>query len=317
MKNLDFLHQVEERVYYIDSLKLGSHSVSGIYLIVADDITLIEVGTSTNVPYIVEAVRALGYKESDIKRAIVTHVHLDHSGGAGNLVELLPHVKVHVHERGLKHLADPAKLLQSAEMVYGNPETIAAIHGEVLPVPEKNLVPIFDDIIDIGGGIQLQVFEGPGHAPHHLCVYEPQSGCLFSGEALGHYHPDTGMLLPAVAPPGFDLRASLDTIQQIKTLKPRVICFSQFGQLRDAAFVLNEAKALLTAFGDRIREALEDGMGSGDIIEMMLREIADNPNAQRFSEESIRGMLMSIVLGYYYHFQRIHLENGPIRPEKK
>lgn len=309
MENLDFLHQVEERIYYIDPLKLGSHSVSGIYLIVAEDITLVEIGTSTNVPYILEAARALGYKESDINRAIVTHVHLDHSGGAGNLIRLLPHVKVHVHERGLGHLADPTKLLQSAEMVYGNPETIAAIHGEVLPVPKENLVPVSDDNIDIGGA-RLRVFEAPGHARHHLCVFEPQSGCLFSGEALGHYHPESGMLLPAVAPPGFDLEASFETIRRIEALKPSIICFSQFGQHRDAPFVLNEAKTLLAAFGARVREALENGVGSGDIIEMMLREVANNPGAQRFSEESIRGMLMSIVLGYYYYFQRINFENN-------
>jgi glyoxylase-like metal-dependent hydrolase (beta-lactamase superfamily II) len=317
MKNLPFLHQVEERIYYVDPLKLGSHSVSGVYLIVADGITLVEIGTSTNVPYILEAVRAVGHKENDVRRAIVTHVHLDHSGGAGNLIKLLPHMRVHVHERGLGHLADPTKLLQSAQMVYGNPETIAAIHGEVLPVPKENLVPVLDDIIDIGSGMQLHVFDGPGHAPHHLCVFEPQSGCLFSGEALGHYHPDSGILLPAVAPPGFDLKASLDTIQKIGMLKPRIICFSQFGQHRDAAYILKEAKALLTAFGDRIRRALDNGVDNGDIIEVLQREVADNPSAQRFSEESIRGMLMSIVLGYYCYFQRTGFENGRIRPEKK
>lgn len=304
MKVPDFLHKVDQYIYYIDPLRLGAHSVSGVYLILSDGVTLIETGTSTNIPHAIEAVRALGFRESDVRRAIVTHVHLDHSGGAGTLVQRLPDVRIHVHERGLRHLADPARLLQSAQMVYGDEETIAAIHGEVLPVPPGNLIAVTESKINVGGGIHLNVFGAAGHAPHHLCVFEPQSGCLFSGEALGHYHPDFGILLPAVAPPGFDLQASLDTIRRIGSLKPRTICFSQFGQHRDAAFVIEEAQRLLVDFAERIRAALEGGMGAGEIMEMMLEDLSGKPQARKFSEQSIRGMLMSIVLGYYQYFQR-------------
>jgi glyoxylase-like metal-dependent hydrolase (beta-lactamase superfamily II) len=309
MKALNFLQEVAGSIHYIDPLKLGEHSVSGVYLIIADGITLIEVGTSTNVPHILEAVRALGYDANDIKRAIVTHVHLDHSGGAGTLAQLLPRLRIHVHGRGLRHLADPTKLLESAQLVYGTPETISAIHGEVLPVSPKNLVAASDETLDLGGGILLKIFDAPGHAPHHLCGFEPQSGCLFSGEALGHYHPDFNMLLPAVAPPGFDLQASIETIHKIAALKSRIICFSQFGQHRDPPFVLEESERLLKSYAELIREALRDGMDTGDIIEAMLQRISKEPHARKFSEQSIRGMLTSIVLGYFGYFQRTSKAN--------
>jgi len=299
--------EVERTVYYVDPLGIGSQSVSGVYLLIADGITLIETGTSLNAPHILDAVRSLGHKESDIVRAIVTHVHLDHAGATGWLVRRVPHMRVCVHERGARHLADPSRLMSSAEMVYGDRETITDIHGEIIPVPEKNLAPVTNEHLDIGAGTRLKIFEAPGHAPHHLCVFEPDTGCLFSGEALGHYLPAFDILTPAVAPPGFDLAASMETSQRIRDLDPRVICFSQFGQHRDPAFVIEESDRLLNDYGDRIRRALERGMSSGDIIEMLFTRLSREAFAENFSDQSIRGMLMSIVLGYYQYFERTGL----------
>ncbi|RJP64518.1 MAG: MBL fold metallo-hydrolase [Candidatus Abyssobacteria bacterium SURF_17] len=296
--------QVEPDIYYINPLALGSHSVSGVYVLVGDGITLIEASTSQIAPHVLDAVRALGAKDKDVVRCIVTHVHLDHAGGAGWLVQQLPHLKIHVHERGAKHLADPSNLLESAQMVYGDRETIHAIHGEVLPVPEENLVPVKESEIDIGSSIRIRIFEAPGHAPHHLCIYEPKSGCLFSGEALGHYIPEFDIITPAVAPPGFDLDASVATAEAIRGLGARVICFSQFGQHRNPSFVIRETVNLVRTYGDLIRAALEHGFGTGEIMDMMFERVSEQPQASKFSEQSIRGMLASLVLGYYHHYRR-------------
>ncbi|UCD57043.1 MAG: MBL fold metallo-hydrolase [Candidatus Hydrogenedentota bacterium] len=304
MSEKDAIVRVEHNVYYIDPLRLGSHSVSGIYLLVGEDVTLIETGTSHVAPHVFEAVRAIGLKEKDIARCIVTHVHLDHAGATGWLVRRVPHVRVYVHERGARHLADPSRLMESAQMVYGDTETIREIHGEILPVPEGNLVPVKDIEIDIGSGIRLRIFDAPGHAPHHVCIFEPGTGILFAGEALGHYIPDFDVLTPAVAPPGFDLEASVETARKIRGLDPRIICFSQFGQHRDPAFILEESERQTRNYGELIRISLENGLGTGDIIEMMLERLSREPQARRFSEQSLRGMLMSIVLGYYQYFRR-------------
>lgn len=298
------LLQVEDTIYYIDALRLGSHSVSGIYLIVADGITLIEAGTTHTAPYIIESVRSLGFREGDVVRCINTHIHLDHACASGWLVRRMPQMRVYAHERGLKHLADPSRLLESAQTVYGDMETIIEIHGEVLPVPERNLVPITDAELDIGAGTRLQVFEGPGHAPHHICIFEPGTACMFSGEALGHYLPEFDVITPAVAPPGFDLEASIETVNKIRALNPRTICFSQFGQRRDPEYVYEEWERQMHSYGELILSELKRGMGTGEIMEMLFESLTRDPKTRQFSEHSLRGMLMSTVVGYHQYFQR-------------
>jgi len=305
----DGLIQVEPHIYYLDSRRFETSNVSGVYLVVGDGITIIETATTLVAPYILEAVLELGFKESDIQRAIVTHVHLDHAGGTGWLIGRVPEMQVYVHERGLKHLADPSNLINSAESVYGGPERVKAIHGEILPVPAANLVPVRDTELDIGSGIELRIFDGPGHASHHLCVFDPSSRSVFSGEALGHNHPEIGVLQPAVSPPGFSLEASLETIGKIRDLSPAIICFSQFGQRRDAAGVIEEAERQLREYRDFILTRLERGLTaaqiSDDLADLYLGEVLGRKASDTERHNAfVRSMLMSIVAGYQTYFQR-------------
>jgi glyoxylase-like metal-dependent hydrolase (beta-lactamase superfamily II) len=305
----DQLIQVGSKIYYLDSRRVNSTNVSGVYLVIGDGITLIETATTLIAPRVVEAAAEIGFKEADIRRAIVTHVHLDHAGGTGWLVNRLPQMKVYVHERGLRHLHDPSRLIHSATAVYGGIDRLTAIHGETLPVPMENLVPVTDANIDVGGDIDLAFISAPGHASHHLCVFEPESGCLFSGEALGHNHPETGVLQPAVAPPGFDFEASKETIGKLRKLNPRTICFSQFGQRHDASFVIEEAEQQLERYHRLILTRLKQGLETRRIVD----EVADlylekllNLELQGTEDHRgfLRSMLSSIVLGYETYFRR-------------
>jgi glyoxylase-like metal-dependent hydrolase (beta-lactamase superfamily II) len=299
------ISQFERNVYYLDSRKVNPYGVSGVYLLVGDGITLIETGTSLIVPNILEAVHEIGYQERDIKQAIVTHVHLDHAGGTGTLVSHLPDLQVYVHKRGLSHLRDPSRLIDSARAVYGNVSTIHAIHGEIVPVPDENLISVIDREIYIGSGMRLRIIDAPGHAPHHLCVYEEESGSLFSGEGLGHNYPESGMLHPAVAPPGFDFEESMKTIRKIHQLKPQSICFSQFGQRRDASYVLEESERQLKIYHDFILKRLRGGMASKEIIEEIIED-----HSRDMGEFKVHGsMLASLVSGYQIYFQRSGMVN--------
>jgi glyoxylase-like metal-dependent hydrolase (beta-lactamase superfamily II) len=305
----DQLIQVGSRIYYLDSRRLNSTNVSGVYLVVGDGVTLIETATTLIAPHIVEAAIAIGFDETDIERAIVTHVHLDHSGGTGWLVNRLPHLQVYVHERGLRHLHDPSRLIDSATAVYGGIDRITAIHGETLPVPMNNLVPVTDAELDVGAGVQLRILSAPGHASHHLCVFEPESGCLFSGEALGHNHPESGTLQPAVAPPGFDFEASMETIRKLGQLEARTICFSQFGQRNDASFVLEEAAGQLEACRQFIGSRLERGIDPRRIADELARLHQEDALSSKLSQqpdhgEFLRSMVASIVIGYETYFRR-------------
>jgi glyoxylase-like metal-dependent hydrolase (beta-lactamase superfamily II) len=303
------ISQVEPNVYYLDSRRVSRFGVSGVYLVVGDGLTLIETATSLIAPYILEAAARIGFRAEDIRRAIVTHIHLDHAGGTGWLARRLPDLRVWVHERGRKHLHDPSALVESAKLVYGDLDTITAVHGEVLPVPEESLVPVRDEALDIGGGMELRIVDAPGHASHHLCVLEPESGCLFSGEALGHNHPETGTLQPAVAPPGFDFEASRATAAKLRDLRPRTICFSQFGQRRDASFVIDESERQLEMYRDFILTRMRRGLTTEQIMEEVSKlhaeERPETPYDSAGDQDGfLRSMLVSIVVGYQTYFQR-------------
>ena len=295
------ISQVEPHIYYLDSRQVNAYGVSGVYFVIGDGITLIETGTALIVPEILKAVSEIGYKETDINRAVLTHIHLDHAGGTGLLINHLPDMAVYVHEKGLKHLHDPTALIESAKLVYGDLHAIHEIHGQILPVPEKNLFPVTEADIDLGRGITLKVFDAPGHSSHHLCMFEPQSGCLFSGEALGHHHPETGALLPAIAPPSFNFEDSNSTIDAIENLNPKTICFSQFGQRSDIAFVIKQVRDQFHLYGNLILAALKQNVPLDEIGKSLLKEydpkgISSDPISQ--------SMLKSIVVGYHVYFKK-------------
>ena len=294
--------QVASNIYYLDSRKVSAFGVSGIYIVMGDGLTLIETGTSLIAPHILKAVGDIGYHPRDIKQAILTHIHLDHAGATGWLVRRVPDMKVYVHERGARHLLDPSKLIKSAETVYGSLENILALHGEILPIPEENLVPVSNMEINIGGGVSLKIFEALGHAPHHICLFEPESGCLFSGEALGHYIPELELFSPAVAPPGFDLEASKETWKKIREFNPRIICFSQFGQHHDPIFVIEESERQLVYYYDLITTRLERGSDPNALIDEIYRKLAKD----RVSDpQGTHSTLASMVYGFATYHQRI------------
>ena len=295
------LIKVEPDLYYLDVRGNSAFNVSGIYLMISDGITLIETGTSLVAPDILEAVKNLGFDKTDIKRAIVTHIHLDHSGGTGWLVERIPDLQIYVHEKGLKHLQDPTVLIESAETVYGSLESIIRIHGEILPVPRENLHPVLNSEVGIGKTEPLRTFDAPGHASHHLGIFDPSNGCLFSGEALGHHHPETGAIQPAVAPPGFNYEASRQTLDKISQQNPSRICFSQYGQGNDPVAIIEENRRQLEMFYELTLKQFREGKSTSETVETLLIDL--------FGKEGqdislFRGMMGSIVTGYEIYFRR-------------
>lgn len=302
MSKVGRITEVDAGIYYMDSQGLGPMDLSGVYIVVADGLTLIETGGGLTIPHILESVQEIGYQEKDIRRSIVTHVHLDHAGGAGSLVQRLPWLRIYVHERGARHLLDPSKLMKSAEMVYGSRKKVLDLHGEVIPVPEENLSSISDTDLSIGSDSSLRIFSTPGHAPHHLCVFESRTRCLFSGEALGHYYPQSDMLTPAVAPPGFNLVASKETTMKIQQFNPKTICFSQHGPHRDAAFVISESIRLLEFHNDLIGDMLKQKLSPEEIIEEMIR---DTMGERWGGKQSAHSMVTSLVLGFVGYYQRL------------
>ena len=163
--------EAAEGIRAIDSLMCGREKVTSCYLLEGEEPALVETGPTTSVDTVREGLGALGIGPEDLAHIVVTHIHLDHAGGAGALAPHFPGATVWVHERGEPHLADPTKLVASATRVYGE-EALNAMFGPVLPVPRERLKAVGDrDVIELGGR-SLEVLYTPGHASHHVALLD-------------------------------------------------------------------------------------------------------------------------------------------------
>ena len=205
----------------------GQQDFGAVYLIDDECKAIIETGTSWDVERILGAVRGFGLSPRDIDFLVVSHIHLDHAGGAGFLLESMPRAKVYVHERGFRHLVDPSRLVASAQAALGPEE--AREFGTMRPIPADRLVAVRDgDTLDLGAH-ELRFLDSPGHAPHELTILDSRNGCVYTGDAAGLYFPGDEILIPIAPAPGFDLAKNLETFERLLALEPRALLFSHYG----------------------------------------------------------------------------------------
>src|SRR5699024_6429975 len=170
--------RLDDRISLIDGFDMDIPSRTGTYVINEKELTLIEVGPSPSVKYIKKGLETLGYSFQDVKYLIVTHVHLDHAGGAGLLLQQCPNAKLIVHPRGARHLIDPQKLAAGARAIYG--ESFSDIYDPIVPVPEDRVITKTEgDVLQIGPDCVLEFMDTPGHAKHHFTIYDPISNGVF------------------------------------------------------------------------------------------------------------------------------------------
>ena len=197
----------------------GYQGITAGYLIRSSRPCLVETGTSTSAPVVRAALATLGIEPADLATVVVTHIHLDHAGGVGDIASMFPSAEVVVHEKGARHLADPSRLMASARMVYG--DALDVLFGELAPVPADRLRAL-DDVgaVDLGDGRRLESYYSPGHAKHHVGLLDSRSGDLYVGDAAGVYIPETGDLRPATPPPDFDLEVALASLGEVRRARP-------------------------------------------------------------------------------------------------
>lgn len=213
----------------IDVRLFGVEGLSCSYVVDAAEPALIETGPTTVLGAVVEGLEALKIAP---KHVVLSHIHLDHAGGAGHVCALFPEATVWVHEVGAKHMIDPARLVASATRIYG--EAMDTLWGPVQPVPEARLQAIGDGDVIALGDRELRVLYTPGHASHEVTLYEPDTGAAFVGDTAG-VCLGADWQKPATPPPDFDLEAALDSIERVKGLKANAICFTHYGPAREPA----------------------------------------------------------------------------------
>jgi glyoxylase-like metal-dependent hydrolase (beta-lactamase superfamily II) len=213
---------------------------------------LVESGPTNSIPNLLSGLRELDVKFEDVEYVAVTHVHLDHAGGAGTLLKSLPNAKVIVHPRGMPHLIDPERLWPSSQSVLG---FISEIFGKPEPIPKDRVIPVTEGTFDLGYDAKLTVTETVGHASHNLSFQESFNDGIFPGDAAGTYLPEFDVVVPTTPPP-FYLNSALASLDKLVSLKPTVLYFSHFGKATDAVQRLKDYKLQLQLWADIAEEGV-------------------------------------------------------------
>ena len=261
---MDVISEVADKIYMIAEYPENSVWGSQAFFIADEKSALIEPGPSKFFPKILDGLHKLGYKPSSLSYIIPTHIHADHCGGTGYLVQHSPNAKVIAHERGARHLVDPAKLTEATRAAWG--EDYESEIGPVIPVAQERIEVIHGgEAIPLGDRI-LDIIYTPGHAKHHICPYDANRGELFCGDSLGMLLAgDEIMIIPVAAPPIFELDVALETINRLKKLKPQTILFSHFGVSHQASRCIELAEQNIKMWGDIVLEGLQAGESTEQI----------------------------------------------------
>lgn len=243
----------------------GREKATSAYLVEADEPALVETGPATSVPAVLNGLSALGIGAADLAHIIVTHIHLDHAGGAGALAPHFPGATVWVHERGAPHLADPGKLVASAARIYGE-EALRALFGPVEPVPQERLRPLTDGDTVALGNRSIEAIYTPGHASHHVCLLDDATQSMFVGDALGVFLPDVRILRPATPPPEFDLELAVESIERVAGRRPSRLLFSHFGPAGEVTDVCRLATQRIKGWAEIVDHALTQ---TEDVVEVV------------------------------------------------
>lgn len=262
--------QLAPGVTQVDTLLGGWERVTAGYLIEGPAPALVETGSQSSVGSLLDGLDELGVAATDLASIVVTHIHLDHAGGVGDVAQAFPNATVYVHERGARHLVDPTRLVHSAAQVYG--DLLDSLYGRLEPT-DPHRVKVLEDgeKLRIGPNRVLTTIDSPGHAKHHLALHDSESGILFAGDAVGVRLPDVGILRPATPPPDFDLDQALTSLGRFAECRPSGIALAHFGLVAEPFSILEEAKGTLRRWAEvaerawraeeDIAAALDDAFG--------------------------------------------------------
>ncbi|MEW6553275.1 MAG: MBL fold metallo-hydrolase [Actinomycetota bacterium] len=218
---------VAEGIWLIDTAMADVPGFTAVYALRGDaGAALVDAGISVSYGTVLEGLDEAGILREEVQYIIVTHIHLDHAGGAGHLMRELPNASVVVARKGLDILADPARLVASARRSLGR---IADMYGDMEPIARERLVGAEDMESVSLGNRTLRMVPAPGHASSHICVVDETSGTLFSGDSLGLYLAPEGKVIPVTPPPDFDLEQQRHTLERLAALGCGRTCFTHFG----------------------------------------------------------------------------------------
>ncbi|MFH1044193.1 MAG: MBL fold metallo-hydrolase [Pseudomonadota bacterium] len=232
--------QVIDYEHGISAIDSGHHRplLDAIHLLVEGErAAIIDSGTNHSVPLVLEAMRRRGLRPEQVDYVILTHIHLDHAGGAGRFMREFPNATLAVHPRGARHMADPGKLIAGTVAVYGE-EATREMYGDILSVPAERILETPHASSISLNGRELQFLDTPGHARHHVAILDTRSGHVFAGDVFGlsYREMDEGgrqFIVPTTSPVQFDPESYHRSIDLILGVQPEAVYVTHYSQIRD------------------------------------------------------------------------------------
>ena len=282
--------RIGDGVIQIDTLLGGWDRMTAGYLIEGDAPVLVETGSQSSIAVLLAALDALGLGPDDLAGVAVTHIHLDHAGGVGDVAKAFPRATVYVHEKGARHLVDPTRLVRSAGMVYG--DLLDSLYGRLEPTaPERIHVLEDGEDIVVSPNRVLTTVDSPGHAKHHLALHDSQSGILFVGDAVGVRLPDAGVLRPATPPPDFDLDLAITSLHKFVDRNPAEVALAHYGLVPDPIDTLHEAEGILRQWAEVAEKAFREGRDIAEALDVAFSgALAGTDPANREKLETLNGV---------------------------
>lgn len=251
--------------------------VAAIHLVVdRGRVALVDTATSEALPHTLSALAALGLGADAVDYVILSHIHLDHAGGAAAMMRAFPQARLVVHPRGVRHMADPSRLLAGATAVYGA-DYIQRVYPDIFPVDPARIIAAEDGIDLFVGERRLRCFDAPGHANHHICVFDETGSGLFTGDVFGLSYREMDaegrpFVFPTTTPTQFDPDAMRATVRRMMALEPSAFFLTHFGRVGDcpriAADLLRRLDALVamakgaTEAGEARHQRLKESMSA-------------------------------------------------------
>lgn len=289
---------LDDGIIHIDAEYMNP-GVASVYLVIeGTDCAIIETGTCHTVPYIMSVLKQFGLDETSVRYVIPTHVHLDHAGGVGVLMEECPNAQLVIHPLGARHMIDPSKLIAGASAVYGE-EAFKKLYGELKPVEADRVIEAPDNKeINLGERV-LRFYDTPGHAKHHFCVHDLKSNSIFSGDTFGISYPTLvtpgiPLIFATTTPVQFDPDALRSSIDRLLSVGPTSFNLTHFGRVIPTAEVVEQLMRSIDQFLEITLAHQHEGEQRCDlinesIITYLLSEYRRLGGTQ--SEETVRSIV--------------------------
>ena len=230
------VQKIASNFYCIDTHDLNRDGRTSAYVLIDEKIALIETSASPSVPYLIEGLEELNIALEEIDYVIVTHIHLDHAGGAGLFLQNCPNAKLVVHPRGASHMIDPSRLIASAKSVYG--QAFNKLFDPIVPIDAERVIEIGHEEVLPLGEHQLTFYHTEGHAKHHVSMLYSATNGMFVGDTTGVRYPEMDgeeidLIIPSTSPNQYDPTTMEKSIQFYERMNVSELYFGHYGAYKD------------------------------------------------------------------------------------